>query len=167
MNKKVEEVDALDRECVAFSYYLTKQKPNRYVMDKYREAHAASGLISNRKANRLDRILLNVSTRHPLATKLVDSYTSIFFKSATARRKWVLLLAILESCAPSYKHFDYPDSRSKSLLFISILLRLVGFLAALCVSIIIFLPLHFFSNTKAKLSSRYYVAEINTDTNKV
>jgi hypothetical protein len=161
MNKAAGGVDPLDLECIAFSYYLTRQKPGQYVLDKYREAHATSGLILNRKTNRMDRFLLNVSTRHPLATKLVDSYTSIFFKTSTARRKWILLLAILESCAPSYQHFDSPDSRSKSLILIGILWRIVGFLVALSVSIILFMPLHLIFNTKSKLLGRYYVADIN------
>jgi hypothetical protein len=110
--------------------------------------------------NRFDRFLLNVSIRHTLTTKLVDSYTSIFFKTCTVRRKWILLLAILESCAPSHEHFDSPDSRSKSLVLMSILWKMAGFLITLCVSIVLFTPFHLISNTESKLRRRYYVADI-------
>lgn len=161
MNKTAKDIDTLDRECIAFSYYLIKQEPSHYVLDKYRDAHETSDLIPSRETNRMDQLLLNVSIRHPFATKLVDSYTSIFFKTSMARRKWILLLAILESCAPSHQHFDSPDSRSRSLIVITILWKLMGFLITLCVSTILFTPCHVILNTKSRLLSRYYVADAN------
>ncbi|MGH9901069.1 MAG: hypothetical protein ACRD68_04425, partial [Pyrinomonadaceae bacterium] len=49
---------ALDRECIAFSRYLLRREPSRYVLMKYREAHATGGFAGGPAAGRFDRLLL-------------------------------------------------------------------------------------------------------------
>ena len=131
---------ALDRECLAFSRYLVKQNPTQYVVDKYSEAHATAG-FANGKANHFDRLLLSLAGTQPALAKLVDSYTGIFLKSATVRNKWILLLAIMESCSPSYQYFDSPDSSSRSLLLARMTWQGIVFLACLFLSTIVLTPL--------------------------
>jgi len=133
---------ALDRECIAFSRYLIKQRPSLYVMDKYRDAHLASDFLNRSKLKAMDRLLLNVGSRHSLLAKLVDSYTSIFFKTSAIRKKWILLLAILESCAPTFEYFDSPESSNRSLVVIRMIGNLLGSAFILLLSVVLFLPLH-------------------------
>ncbi len=135
----------LDRECLAFSAYLIRQRPDDYVLEKYREAHDASGIVRRNEGGFLDRLLLGAATAHPIGAKLVDAYTAIFYKRSTVRRKWILLLAILESCAPTYRFFDSPDAGDKAWLAVRLLWQGMGFILALGLSIILFMPAHIVS----------------------
>jgi nucleoside-diphosphate-sugar epimerase len=134
-------VSALDQECIAFSHYLVRRNPSRYVVDKYCEANATGSFIESCETNHFDRLLLSLAVAHPGLAKLVDSYTGIFLKSATVRNKWILLLAIMESSAPSYEYFDSPDSSSRSLLFAQMIWQGMVFLTCLCLSTIVLTPL--------------------------
>ncbi|MBS1788242.1 MAG: hypothetical protein JST85_10990 [Acidobacteria bacterium] len=134
--------NALDRECLAFSNYLVKQRPNDYVIGKYREAHAMSDAFTQTEEVFFDRLLLGASSAHPVAAKLVDAYTAIFRKKSAVRRKWILLLAILESCAPTHVYFDNPDSGGRAKLVAGLAWRGLIFILALGVSIVIFMPFH-------------------------
>ena len=134
-------INTLDHECVTFSRYLMKQTPNSYVVNKYCEAHIGTSFLASAESSLFDRLLLRISAIHPLLAKLVDSYTSIFLKSAAVRKKWILLLAILESCAPTFQYFDVPDSSSKIMFFARITWEGVVFVVCLCLSTIIFMPL--------------------------
>ncbi len=132
----------LDRECLAFSDYLVGQRPNDYVLAKYRDAHDTSGIIGLAEKRFLDRFLIGVATTHPIGAKLVDAYTSIFYKKSAVRRKWILLLAILESCEPTYKYFDLPDTGGRFSLSVRLLWHVLGFILALSLSVILIMPAH-------------------------
>jgi hypothetical protein len=132
----------LDRECQAFSVYLVKRHPSEYALAKYREAHDASGIVKRGEENFFDRLLIRVSMAHPAAARLVDAYTAIFYKKSSVRRKWILLLAILESCAPTYKYFDAPDDGGPVRLAFRLLWQGLIFILAFGVSIILFMPAH-------------------------
>jgi nucleoside-diphosphate-sugar epimerase len=146
-------VSALEQECTAFSRYLVKQNPSRYVVDKYSEAHARS-FLEGCKTNHFDRLLLGMAIVHPALAKLVDCYTGIFLKSATVRNKWILLLAIMESCAPSYEYFDASDSSNKSALFARMILQGIVFLICLSLSTIVLTPLRLVLATYSTLLRR-------------
>ena len=135
----------LDRECLAFSAYLIGQRPNEYVMEKYRDAHASSGIIGPNEKPFLDRFLIGLAAVHPIGAKLVDAYTAVFYKKSAVRRKWILLLAILESCAPTYKYFDLPDAGGRLWLAVGLLWRGFGFISAFSLSVILFAPAHLIS----------------------
>lgn len=141
MSNRAALVGVLEHECITFSRYLLNQDPGRYVIDKYCEAHATSDFLGADNPSLFDRMLLSLSVTHSALAKLVDSYTCIFLKSATVRQKWILLLAIMESCAPTYQHFDSPDSASKSLFFARMTWQGIVFLTCLCLSILVFVPL--------------------------
>ena len=142
MNEHNARISVLDRECLAFSAYLVKQRPNDYVMSKYREAHNMGGDFKQGEEIFFDRLLINASFVNPVAAKLVDAYTAIFRRKSVVRRKWILLLAILESCTPTYRYFDCPDSGGKVRLVGGLVWRGLIFLLALGVSIIVFMPFH-------------------------
>ena len=147
-------VKVLDDECVAFSHYLVRQRPGDYVLGKYREAHATGDLFRGRASSYFDQFLLRAAMRHPLAARLIDSYTAVFFKRSTVRTKWVLLLAILESCAPTYRYFDAPDSSGRWSLALGMLGQGAVFSLTLGLSVLLFLPLQLACGAWAQLSRR-------------
>src|SRR5215813_2079117 len=139
---KREPMRELDRECLAFSAYLVRQRPNEYVLAKYRDAHDSSGIVGFDERPFLDRFLVGVAAAHPIGAKLVDAYTAIFYKKSAVRRKWILLLAILESCEPTYKYFDVPDAGGRAWLAARLLWQGLGFVLALILSVLLFMPAH-------------------------
>lgn len=143
-------VSALEHECTVFSQYLLKQSPGRYIVDKYCEAHAKN-FLGSYNPNHFDRLLLSSATAHPALAKLVDSYTGIFLKSATVRNKWILLLAITESCAPNHKYFDIPDSSIKMWLVAKMIWQGILFMACLCLSTLVLAPLRLILTLYSKL----------------
>lgn len=136
---------ALDRECRAFSAYLIKQRPTDYAMAKYREAHDVSRIVERDEERFLDRMLVSVAVAHPIGAKLVDAYTAIFYKKSAVRRKWILLLAILESCAPTHKYFDGPDAGGKTRLAARLLWQGLVFILAFGLSVVLLMPAHLIS----------------------
>ncbi len=142
MHKNPIDTSILNNECNVFSYYLIHQRPNHYVLDKYRDAHREGNIFHNLEPNPLDTFLLKIATRYPLVTQLVDLYTSLFLRSSLIRKKMVILLAILESCAPTYAYFDTPDLGRRMVVCIKILQKGVVFILVLFLSIVSLMPLH-------------------------
>jgi hypothetical protein len=139
----------LEKECIAFCNYLIRQSPNDYVIRKYREAHQQIGLIPTPVKSSFDLFLLNLAT-HDFTMKWIDAYTSIFSRRAIIRRKWILLIAILESCSPSHEYFDVPEGESKYLLFARMTARCVSFLIKFCLSTLILFPIYLVFSLRAK-----------------
>ncbi len=135
----------LDRECLAFSNYLIRRRPNDYVLAKYREAHDASDIVDLKEGRFLDRLLVGVAASHTIGARLVDAYTAIFYKKSAVRRKWILLLAILESCAPTHEYFDVPDAGGRAWLAARLLWQGLIFILAFSLAIILFMPVHLIS----------------------
>jgi hypothetical protein len=128
----------LDRECVVFCRYLIGQEPNEYVKKKYRAAHQAASL-RNSGESRADAFLVTVASIAPGTTKIIDAYTRIFRPYSTVRKKLILLLAILESCAPTHGYLDSVDASSIPLLLLRLVSRCVIFaLAVVCGVLIVF-----------------------------
>ena len=100
---------ALDRECAVFCRYLIGQEPNEYVKKKYRAAHQARSLRGD-LAHPADDFLVKAASIGPWSTKIIDAYTRVFHPFSMVRKKLVLLLAILECCAPPHAHLDSVDS---------------------------------------------------------
>jgi hypothetical protein len=132
----------LDRECAAFARYLTGQTPSGYVSGKYRDAHARHTRLDTGTAWRFDRLLVSVARANGLGAWLVDAYTAVFLKRALVRRKWILLVAILETTAPTAEIFDVPDSGTRTALIARLAGRGVVFVVGLGLSAIVFLPVH-------------------------
>lgn len=134
------DMGALNHECRIFTYYLINQLPNSYVVEKYREAHSRSRIVRELEASRFDILLLRLAARGGFLTKLVDSYTRIVRPASVIRTKWVVLLGILETCAPSHLHFESPDTISRLGLYLRIVQRGVTFLASACLSLAVLGP---------------------------
>jgi hypothetical protein len=132
----------LDRECLVFARYLTGRQPSAYAMTKYRDAHHRDARLGAGTAPRFDRLLVSLARAHGLGAWLVDAYTAVFFKPAIVRKKWVLLVAILESAAPTAEFFDVPETGGRLALLGRLAWRGVMFGAGLLVSLVLLLPLH-------------------------
>ena len=130
---------SLDRECAVFSRYLIGQEPNEYVKNKYRAAHQISSFRAAGEC-RADAFLIKVASIGPGTTRIIDAYTRIFRPFSTVRRKLVLLLAILESCAPTHRYLDSVDSCSIPLLFLRFINRSVMFALAALVGVLFLFP---------------------------
>ena len=139
MNAPVLRDNALDRECAVFCRYLIDQEPNEYVKKKYRAAHQLGSLQSGGQC-RADAFLVKVASIGPWSTKIIDAYTRIFRPFSTVRKKLVLLLAILENCAPTHAYLDSVDSGSIPLLLLRFVNRCVIFALVVVVGVLIILP---------------------------
>lgn len=132
----------LERECGVFCRYLGNQTANGYVLRKYRDGHSSSTFRARCPPQTIDRVLLHLALTHPLGTKMADAYACVFTPRGVLRHKLVLLLAILESCAPTYKVFDgTPKSGAASLAF-SFALAGTGYAITFILACVVLLPIH-------------------------
>lgn len=97
-------MDRLDRECSVFCRYLIGQTPSPYVVAKYGDYHRRAAVEDT--PARIDRVLLAVASLHPATVRPADAYARIFRPGSVLRKKLILLLAVLESCAPSDERID-------------------------------------------------------------
>lgn len=140
MNAAVLRDNALDRECAVFCRYLIGQEPNEYVKKKYSAAHQARSLRNGGGECRADAFLVKVASIGPGSTKIIDAYTRIFHPVSTVRKKLVLLLAILESCAPTHIYVDSVDAGPTPLLFLRFVNRCAIFALVVMVGVLLILP---------------------------
>lgn len=100
----------IDRECDAFTRHLIGEAPDEGTRAAYHRAVAAvSSLVP---AGRTDRAVLAFARRGTVAARLADSWAALFFRSSALRKRLVLLLAILESRAPTCQAIDRPAGGS-------------------------------------------------------
>ena len=134
---------ALDRECRVFSRYLIGQSPSAYVLGKYRDAHAKLPDLRDGAPAPFDALLIRLAGWNPFLTRLVDSYACVLFKPSRVRTKLVVLLAILESCAPSHRSFDLAEPGGKAMIFLIALYHGFTFLGAFVLATIVLSPVRF------------------------
>jgi len=139
----------LNRECSVFSIYLIGEPPSEYVKKKYREAHQTGSLL-DAAAHPAEEFLVRVATIAPWSIKIIDVYTRIFRPFSTIRKKLVLLLAILESCAPSHARLASVDSRSILVLLARLINRCLIFVLILALGILLILPAEWLLRGKTK-----------------
>lgn len=139
----------LEAECHLFARYLVQQAPTAYVLRKYCEAHEKELMFRTHKIGSFDRWLLRLARGSVFGTKLVDTYAALFARSAVVRRKIILLLAILESCAPTATYFEAPESAQRLALLLKLGWRALVFCLVLGCAVVILLPLQLLlSNTE-------------------
>ena len=139
----------LDRECSVFSIYLIGQAPSDYVKQKYRMAHRSLAMhLSSPHA--AEYLLVRVATAGPWGARIVDGYVSVFRKYSVVRKKFVLLLAILESCAPAHQYLDRPDSVAAPILALRLIGRCLAFLVAFAFGIFLLCPVDLMLRWKAQ-----------------
>lgn len=131
----------LDRECHALMNYLLHMEPTTYVMSKYRQAHSRSADLRGYPLNRFDGFLMALAVRSPVMAKLVDTYTAIFFKASTFRKKAILMMAILENATPTYIYFEEQDASTILTVVLKLLQKGIVFLFTLLLSILLLVPI--------------------------
>lgn len=144
----------LTRECRVFSMHLIGRHPDEYVVTRYLHAHRMAVELKHVRLSIFDRILIILASRNPLLSRLVDSYTRVFSPTAHIRKKWILLLAILDIDGSSHSHFDTPRRHGMVQVAFALLLAGISFLLLLVCSSIAFAPLHAACATGAKIRRR-------------
>lgn len=107
------DIKKIDLECRIFSRYLTGRLPDEYISRKYAEAFEPGRLLSRETGSSFENLLLRLAVIHPLGTRAVDVYSRFFRSDSVARKRLVLLLAILESWAPTSDSLDDIDHVGK------------------------------------------------------
>lgn len=129
----------LASECEVFTKYLLGCAPEPYVIRKYTEAHDVAAVFSS--GSRFDNLMVRVARTHPALTRLADSYARMFVPKGLLRRKLVLLLAILETSAPSCHLIDAVDGGGKAVLLLRLVFKGMAFLVSVVLGALVFLPL--------------------------
>jgi len=142
MSKCSLDTHGLNHECYLYTSYLIEWGADRYVVDKYREAHTVSEILRNSHQKRLDKVLVAISLKHRFLTKLVDVYTRVLYPTCLVRKKWILLLGILESYGPSHLYFEVPDKGGKGRLYLRLMSNGFKFIVFLAISVVTLMPVH-------------------------
>ncbi|HEX6309661.1 MAG TPA: hypothetical protein VFZ69_15910 [Longimicrobiales bacterium] len=129
----------LERECRIFATYLVGCPPTPYVIAKYADAHQVG--TAYRNGSRFDRLLVRAAGTNRLATKLADSYASVLAPTSLLRRKLILLLAVLETSAPSCDLLDAVQA-SRARLIGRLSIRVIGSALSLLIAALVLLPAH-------------------------
>ena len=127
----------LQRECRVFTRHLIGTAPGEYVAERYLDAHRVRTDFTPR--SRFDRFLCWFAAVTPFAARLADAWCAVFAPGSVLRRKLVLLLAMLESCAPHYRRLE-DVSGNRALAFAGLFARGLGAALVLLVSVLLFLP---------------------------
>lgn len=134
-------MNPLDRECDVFCRYLTGRPAADYIREKYRAFHA-SPAAAELNAGRFDRTLVAVAARHPLAARFADAYGAAVRPGGALRQKLVLLVAVLESCAPADLRIDEPSARPGVRVWLALAAAVAGGVATLLAAAVVFAPWH-------------------------
>jgi hypothetical protein len=114
-------------ECEALCRYLSGRPPTDYVRAQYLAAHQRSGVVEDAKESQTDALLVRFARRGPRGAALADAYAGLFARQSVVRRKIVLLLAILESAAPTSEWVDSVTIRSRFALAAHLVVDVVFF----------------------------------------
>jgi hypothetical protein len=132
---------ALTRECAMLHRYLVGGAPSAYAAGKYVAAHDQLPALRE-AAGWFDRLLLGAALVHPLFMRLVQVYARIFAPTALVRKKAVLLLAIIECCAPSLTSIQAPRTRAPLIAIAASTVIVAGFALELLFAALVFGPVH-------------------------
>lgn len=135
---EVEDPDRVKRECEYLTKYLIGIAPDNYVKEKYIKGHER--VISGRRPEKFDTLLMNIANRGTFFLKLADVYTSFFYKRSLLRTKLLLILGILESYGATYSYIDKADGSSKLMLIINMGKKYLISLLMFLFSVILLLP---------------------------
>jgi hypothetical protein len=136
---KISNPGELARECEVFSRYLAGRRPDAYIQEKYAEAHRVTPDYGY--DSRFDRVLVDFAAGGPRSAGLADAYSCWFARRSALRRKLILLVAILESCAPERGFLDAVEPTPLVLVALQLVGRGALFVIRLLAAALVFLPL--------------------------
>ena len=135
-------VSQLERECDVFSRYLLGTRPTSYVVEHYVDFHVRRGIPRSRVAHQFDTLLLRVARASPWCARIADSYASMHYKSASLRKKLVLLLGILECVTPTAQQLDETRHRNAVVAATSMSIQFLGYFTHLAIATVVLGPVH-------------------------
>jgi hypothetical protein len=154
-------------ECLVFTEYLLGCAPHPYVVRKYADAHQVSPVFSN--GSGFDFFLVRAARTHGTITKFADAYARLFRPATLLRKKLVLLLAILETCSPSYRLIDSVDCGSRPVLLVRLCGKGIAALLSLIGGVLLFLPVQIIfaliqrsTETLRRISHGFWGDRVNT-----
>lgn len=133
------QTEILDSECRVFTRYLIGEDPDAYVQEKYREAHRV--VRSLQLSGPLDRAMLRRAGRGPWWTGCADAYARFFAGRGLLRRKLIVLFAILETSAPSYRRVDAVASGGAARHWLGLVVTGIAATIRLLAGLVLFAPL--------------------------
>jgi NADH dehydrogenase len=140
-----DEQSSLDKECHTYSRYLVGAPPTPYVLAKYRQYHKVTNTFAGLPL--WDRMLISISARGPLLTRMVDSYAVRFCKFSALRKKLVLMLALLECSRPALEYLDGTDGGGRAWMFLRMGFQAAISVALLLIAIVLLMPTHLIRTT--------------------
>ena len=143
--------ELLTRECVALHRYLMGGPPSEYVVEKYEAAHRHLPALTT-SSGWFDNFLLAASQRYSWLMRMVQVYARIFAPAAMVRKKAVLLLAIVECCAPALVSLQAARTRSPAVAVVMSTGTVVAFAFLLLVAALVLAPIQLASAVASKPS---------------
>lgn len=137
-------------ECRVFTRYLADQLPDDYILDKYAQAFEAGQPLHNMAESAFDRLLVRLAATHPVMTQASDIYSRFFYSDSPLRKRLVLLLALLESRAPTAAGFDTPTHTGLPGLVLGMTLHGVGSGVLLVLATLTLLPARLLMHSDAR-----------------
>ena len=137
---------ALEEEARTFGRALLGAPPGAYVAGQYARAH---GHLPLAPGTLFDRVLLAFAARGSWVLRAADGYARIFAPTSALRRKLTVLVAILESTAPSDAAFAAVE-RAPAAVVVRLLSAGLGFALLLGAGVIVLAPIHLVSRFRGR-----------------
>ena len=138
----------LARECRVFAAHLLRSVPDAYVTGRYLDAHGVlSGLTTG---DPFEAGLLRFARMHRMTVAIADAYARVFLPASVLRKKLVLLLAILETSAATYRLVDAPVRGGPAAVAVRLVVRGMVAVMWLAAGVILFGPARLILTARAR-----------------
>ena len=127
--------------------YLVKEEANEYLRKKYFDM---LNKIKFSYKNKFDKFLYNFAMKNRFFLGLSDTFSSLFYRDSTLRKKVLYVISLLEVSRSYYKSFEYVSSLNKIHFFLLSFWKSFVFGVKLFVGIIFFIPIKFILNLKSE-----------------
>ncbi|MAF27112.1 MAG: hypothetical protein QF819_05740 [Gemmatimonadota bacterium] len=132
----------LEDEGRTLGRYILGEGPAMFILEKYVQAHAAGVVEPPGGADSFDRLVVEVAQGGHGLTRFADSYCALFRRGGLLRRKLSLLVALLESVAPTDAAVDRVTAPGRTRTFLDAAFRAAAFAVLAAFSIPVFGPAH-------------------------
>jgi hypothetical protein len=133
-------VNAVEREGRVFGRYLLGRPVDDEIVGRYVDA-VRSGAAGRYPAPiAFDRLLARLARVHPSLTRAIDVYARHFRDVTPVRKRLILMLALLESHAPTYADLDSVDSGGTAVLYVRMTGAVLGSAALLALAAVVLTP---------------------------
>ena len=102
----------LERECDVLARFLSGAPAPARARERYVDAHARGFVSPPQGVGGFDALLVGLARLGTLGARVADAHAAIFDRGGLLRHKAVLVLALLESAAPSDEAVDRPSAGS-------------------------------------------------------